>query len=366
MDEGGMDGMRLRLVLTSVVVPLLVIAAAVVGGRWAGGEVSADSRSAMTSALDSLPADTQVAGFTDWSRVRRVLGVGSTSTATGRAVLTDDAALRDLSTRSVIGQYAEEMHDAYGWSPADLDWEAYGQAQDGAAMVVRLGETVSFESVRSHLRELGYSRDGEVWTLEAESSAARSELGSALRAITLVPRQRLLVAADRPAYVLTVLQTIDRDAPSLLSVRSAADVATTLAGADSALLQSGGFTCQSTSLEGAGADVQAQARAAIDRAGTLVEPEFTGRALDAGSKTSETMRFALGFSSPTAAAQQLRVRTALVSGPFIGRSGRIEESLVLRSSSVRGSVALLRFRHDPDSTAYMTGDGPLLFAGCGS
>ena len=364
MDEGGMDGMRLRLVLISVVVPLLVVAAAIVGGRWAGGEVAADSRSAMASGLDSLPADTQVAGFTDWSRIRQVLGVGS-STASGRATLTDDAALRDLSTRSVIGQYTEEMHDAYGWSPADLDWEAYGQAQDGAVMVVRLGETVSFDSVRSHLRELGYVRDGRVWTLGAESSVARSALGSTLRAITVIPRQRLLVAADRAAYVSTVLETIDRDAPSLLSVRSAADVASALAGADSALLQSGPFTCESTSLKDDGPDVQAQARAAIDRAGDLVEPEFTGRALDAGSKTSQTMRFALGFRSPTAAAQQLRVRTALASGAFIGRSGRIEESLGLRSSSVRGSTALLRFRHDPDRTAYMTGDGPLLFAGCG-
>lgn len=365
MDEGGMDGMRLRLVLISVVVPLLVIAAAIVGGRFAGQEVAADTRSALTSGLDSLPADTQVAGFTDWSRIRQVLGVGSSSTASGRATLTDDAALRDLSTRSVIGQHSEEMHDAYGWSPADLDWEAYGQAQDGAVMVVRLGETVSFDSVRSHLRELGYVQGGRVWTLGAESPAARSALGSTLRAITVIPRQRLLVAADRAAYVSTVLETIDRDAPSLLSVRSAADVASALAGADSALLQSGPFTCESTSLKDAGADVQAQARAAIDRAGELVEPEFTGRALDAGSKSSETMRFVLGFRSPSTAAQQLRVRTALASGAFIGRSGRIEESLGLRSSSVRGSTALLRFRHDPDSTGYMTGDGPLLFAGCG-
>ncbi len=71
MDEGGMDGMRLRLVLMSVLVPVLVIAAAIVGGRWAGGAVAADTRSATTSALDSLPADTQVAGVTDWSRIRQ-------------------------------------------------------------------------------------------------------------------------------------------------------------------------------------------------------------------------------------------------------------------------------------------------------
>jgi hypothetical protein len=161
-----------------------------------------------------------------------------------------------------------------------------------------------------------------------------------------------------------VLRTIDGDAPSLLSVRSAADVASVLVGADSTLLQTGGFACQSTSLADAGADVQAQARAAIDRAGALRSPRYAGRALDAGSKRTETMRFALGFGSPGAAADQVGVRKALTTGPFIGRSGRVEESLVLRSATVRGSTAVLRFRHDPDSTAYMTGDGPLLFAGC--
>ena len=356
--------MRLRFVLISVVVPVLVIAVAVIGGRWAGGEVAADTRSATTSALDSLPADTQVAGITDWSRVRQALGVGSASTASGRATLTDDAALRDLSTRSVIGQFTEEMHDAYGWSAADLDWEAYGQAQDGAAMVARLGTSVSFASVRSHLRKLGYTLDGRVWTASSDQNGASPELVSTLSSVAVVPDRRLVVAADRPAYVSTVLETIDRGAPSLLSVRSAADVASTLAGADSILLQTGSFTCQSTSLEDAGADVRAQARAALDRAGELAEPEFSGRALDAGSKTSETIRFAFGFRSPTVAAGQLRTRTALASGPFIGRSGRVEDSLVLRSSSVRGSAAVLRFRLDPDSAAYMGGDGPLLFAAC--
>ena len=356
--------MRLRLVLISGLVPLLVIAAAILGGRWAGGEVAADTRSPLSSALDSLPADTQVAGFTDWARIREVLGVGAATTASARAALADDASLRDLSTRSAIGQVTEEMHDAYGWSPADLDWEAYGRAKDGAVMVARFDRSVSFDSVRAHLRKLGYSREGRVWTIDPDSTAAGHELASALGAITLLPRQRLVVAADRAAYVLTVLETIDRDAPSLLSVRSAADVASTLVGADSALLQTGPFACESTSLANQGPDVEAQARAAIDRAGDLVEPEFAGRALDGGSTSSETMRFALGFGSPAAAVRQRQVRTALASGPFIGRSGRVEDSLVLRSSGVRGSTVLLRFGHDPDSTPYMTGDGPLLFAGC--
>ncbi len=356
--------MRLRLVLMSVLLPVLVIATAIVAGRWTGDAVSADTRSATTTALDSLPADTQVAGVTDWSGIRQVLGVGSATTASDRAVLTDDAALRDLSTRSVLGAFTEELHDAYGWSPADLDWEAYGQANDGAVMVARLDESVSLSSVRARLAKLGYSRDGRVWTIGDGSGVSR-ELATTLNSVAVVDGQRLIVAGDRPAYVSTVLETIDRDAPSLLSVRSAADVASALAGADSMLLQSGAFSCDGASLADSGADVRAQARAALERAGELVEPEFAGRALDGDTRTTETLRFAFGFRSTAVASGQLRVRTALASGPFIGRSGRIEDSLVPRSSSVHGTTVLLRFEHDPDSTAYMTGDGPLLFAACG-
>lgn len=355
--------MHRRLVVTSVLAPLLVLAAAIVGGRWVNGEVAADTRSSLTAALDTLPADTLVAGFTDWSQIRRQLDLGSASTAAARAALTDDASLRDLSTRSVIGPYTEEVHDAYGWSAADLEWEVYGQARDGAVMAARLDGSVSFASVRSRLTSLGYSEDDGVWTVP-EDAEVSDELASTLGAIALVPRERLIIAADRPAYVLTVLETVDRTAPSLLSVRSAADVAGELVGADSALLQSGPFACEATSVEGQEADVQAQARAALQRAGGTVAPLFAGRALDAGTSTSERMRFALTFGSPAIAARQLEVRTALTTGPFIGRSGRLEDSLALRTSGVRGSTVALGFQHDPDSVAFMAGNGPLLFAGC--
>lgn len=357
--------MQLRIVVSSVLVPLLVVTLALSAGWWVDGKAAADTRSSLTVALDALPAETQVAGFTDWAGIRRELGLGSATTASARASLTDDASLRDLSTRSVIGQFTEEMHDAYGWSVADLDWEAYGQAKSGAVMVAHLDRSVSFASVRSHLDDLGYAESGGIWSLGADGrSSAGLDLTSTLASVVLVPRRRLVVAVDRPAYVSRVLKAIDRDAPSLLSVRSAKEVAGELVGADSALLQSGPFTCASTSLAGQGADVEAQARSAVDRAGQLVEPEFTGRALDAGTKSSEMMRFAMGFGSSATAAGQLRVRAALTSGPFIGRPGRIEDSLRLSASAVSGSTTSLRFHHDPDSTAYMTGDGPLLFAGC--
>lgn len=356
--------MRLRLGLVTVLVPLIAIVLAVVGGRQAGESAAGDARSSLTVGFDSLPADTQIAGFTDWSRIRRLLEVDEPRNAAERSELVDGASLRDLSTRSVIGPYAEEMHNAYGWSAADLLWEAYGQGQASATMVARLDDSVSRATIRSNLTKLGYVRDGRVWSIRADTSAVSSDLASTLGAIALVPDRDLVIAASEAAQVSEVLGTIDRDTPSLLSVRSAADVTRALAGADSVLVQAGPSACRSTTLETQDAEVLSQARAALGRADALVEPEFAGRALDGGTRSSEVMRFAFGFRSPSIAAQQAKTRASLAVGPFIGRSGRVEDSLVPLSSTARGSTAVLRFRHDPDSTAYMTGEGPLLFAGC--
>lgn len=354
--------MRLRFVLSWVLAPLLVIGVALAGGYWVSGRVG-DTRSSLTSALDSLPADTLVAGFTDWANIRERLDVGEASTAAGRATLNDDAALRDLSTRSVIGRFVEEMHDSFGWSVADLEWEVYGQAADGAAMVGRFDSAVSLSDVRGALRNLGYTQDGRVWS-SSESTPTTGDLSSTLASIAIVPAKRLVVAAARPTYVMTVLRAIDRDDPSLLSVSPVSEVAQALAGSDAAMIQSGPFACAGATLGKLSADVQAQAEAAIARTGDLADFTFAGRGLTDLANDNQRLKFAMGFDSPSQAATQLTTRKALARGAFIGGSGRVEDSLQLTGSRVEGSTATLQFDHDPVSATYMGGLGPVLFASC--
>jgi hypothetical protein len=358
--------MRLRVVLVSVLAPLLAVGVAIAGGFWASGH-TADSRSSLTAALDTLPADTQAAGFTDWSRIRQRLDLGSARTKAARAALNDDASLRDLTTRSALGRSVEEMHDSFGWSAADVDWEAYGQAADGSVMVAHLDRSVSLATVRAGLRKLGYLQDGRLWSVENSTDATVSnDLRGVLGAVAILPRQRLIVGSSTSTYVSTVLRVIDRKDPSLLSLRSARDVAGALGGSDTALLQSGPVACQATSLKDKSADVKAQGRAAVERAGGLAPVRYAGRGLFDRSAKHLTVRFAMSFDSPTRAAAQLRVRSELVTGPFIGREGRVEDSLKLAGSATDGSTVVLRFAHPPGSVDYMTGEGPLLFAGCGS
>jgi hypothetical protein len=361
----GVDTMHRRPILRVVLVPLVAIAVAVAAGSWASGR-EPDTRSSLTSAFDALPRGTLVAGFTDWAAIREDLGLGEASTTAGRAALADDASLRDLTTRSVLGGVIADMHTAYGWSAADLDWESYGRSPSGAAMVARFSGSVSIAAVEDRLDALGYTRRDGVWRLSADAGArVGAELAATLGNLAIDGRRRLIVAADRPSYVPTVLAAIRGDDPSALSIRALADVATTLAGSDTAVVQAGAFGCRATSLGSLGADVRAQAGAALARVGTLATPTFTGRGLIDGTPT-QTIRFAAAFRSPAQAADQSRIRAALATGPFIGRSGRIEDSLDLRGATASGSVATLSFDLDPDAAAYMSGEGPVLFASCPS
>lgn len=348
----------------AVLAPVVVIAVALSTGGWVADRVAADPRPPLASALDALPTGTVVAGFTDWSAIRAGLGLGDASTARARVALSDDASLRDLTTRSVLGASIDEMHSLYGWSAADVEWESYGQAAGGAALVARLAGSVSFDDVQKRLRSIGYTRSGETWVLGDEGRRTVGQgLAAALGTLAVLPDERLVVAVSEEAYAPTVLATVRHERASLLSRRPVAELATALAGSDTALLQARQEGCRSTAVGDSDPDVAAQAAAAVARAGRLAAPVFSGRGLVDGSPRQD-IRFVAAFDSPAEAAEQLRVRRALASGPFIGQSGRVEDSLDLVGATSSGGTATLRFDLDPDRGAYMAGEGPLLFASC--
>lgn len=341
---------RLSRGARTVIVPLLVVVVALCSGWWVGGRTSADARSSLASALDALPVSVDVAGVTDWAVIRETVGV-------------DDAVLRDLTTRSVLAGSIDGMRAAYGWSATDLDWEAFGQSAAGGVLVARLSGGVSVDGVEKGLRSLGYQRADDIWTLD-DSGKARigPELAAVLGAVAIVPRQRLIVAGPDIGAVRRGLAPTRHGARSLLDRRPVADLASALNGAQAVLLQSGSTICAATALP-ADSDVEAQAAAAVARAGRLASPIVAGRGLSDDGRHQD-LTFVAAFDSAGQAAEQARVRGALATGPFIGRSGLIEDSLQLTSATAEGAVTALRFDVDPDRGAYMSGEGPLLFAGC--
>jgi len=337
-------GMRHPLVfLASILVVVLAL-----GAGWWAAALRPDTRPALTSALDVLPFRTNVVGFTDWAQIREQPGL-------------DAAAQRDLTTRSVIDGSVEDLRDVLGWSADDVEWEVYGQDPAGAASVVRLDGSVSFDDLREKLRSSGYRQDGPTW-IAAESAG----FPDILSGVALVPRQRLVVMSGRNAQIPRVLDVIDGKARSLAASPAAAVTAQALAGSDSAILQGGTLGCESTAITGDDAR-ERQARAAVERAGTLEPYRYSGRGVvDTGGSGFSAQRvvFAMTFDSAVDASEQAQVRARLATGPFIGRNGQMDETLRLRSATADEATVRLDFAHDPDTDVFMTGTGPVLFATC--
>ena len=111
--------MRLR---TSVIAIIAVVLA--ITGGWAISRTSHDARAPLAQALDVLPADTRVAGFTDWAQIRSTLSLGRVTTANGRDTLVGNAFKRDLSARSILESFTTTLVTKYGWSIAVLRWES--------------------------------------------------------------------------------------------------------------------------------------------------------------------------------------------------------------------------------------------------
>lgn len=343
------------------VVSLLTMALAVSVG-WHASALRPDTRPALTSALDVLPASTTIVGFTDWGQIRDHLGLGDVDTRGERSTLTSEASKRDLATRSLIGRDVELMHHVLGWSAADADWEAFGQDRDGAASVIRLDRSISFDDVRGRLAAAGFVHKRETWTAGKHTT----RLPEILANVALLPRERLLVVSDHVRQISGVLDAVAGRAPSLASGPTAAATAQALAGSDSVILQAGRLACGTTAVAN-DAELERQARAAVDRVGTLEPYRFSGRGIvDRGGSGFSAQRvvFAMTFGSSVEASRQADVRSRLSTGPFIGRDGPIDETLRLRSAGADEATVRLDFAHDPDTDVFMTGTGPVLFASC--
>jgi len=320
---------------TSVLTAMAVVLALVTGCGVAG-----NGRGPLATALSAAPATAREASFTDWSRVRE----GELAAAVQQGMRDDTL------TRSVIATQAGSWRDAFGFPPQRLAWELTARSERGSALVVGWGEELDTDAVEAGLRRAGFEPDGGQW-VRSPDSALPAGLASVMVVVEIDVSTRVLRAADDPAVL--------RD-DALLDRRAVREVVAALGATPrSLLLQDGPAACAAAGVSGRGAQVAEQGAQAARRAGGLAEPLWSARAVDGDAFT-----VALAFDSPSTAARQARVRERLTTGPFIGRSGRVEDVLTRPRFSADEVVAVLRFTRDPGGASLMSTTGPLLFAGC--
>lgn len=365
-----MSGRRTTPVVP-VITALVVLAGALVAGVVAADR-SADPRPPVGRLAALAPASTLALNLTDWAQLRAAYADGlALRTDAQRAVLTAAAQAGDTGTRSVIGVSARAVDDLVGWAPWTIDWEGYLQLPEGGALIVALPAAQTPEALGQRLTSAGYTQGEDLagaarYSVDLPVLTERGIEGAEVfTQVAVLADQRLAVLASSVDAVRAVLRAATGQTRSLAADRTAAGVLTPLREAATLLLQRGEAACSSADPGSAGPEVRAQADAALARAGALQAYQWAARGIT-GVAPEQPGRLVLSFGFRTAglAGQQAEVRSRLTTGPLLGRSGQLEDSLVDPVVRQRGTTATIDFTRTADATGFMSATAPLLIAAC--
>lgn len=353
--------MRLRAPLIALVAVIVLVTSG-----WAASRTQPDARTPLASAAELLAANTRAASFTDWAKVRSELGVSSFAGDAEREAFIFRASEEDLSYRSLLEETALDMHTVYGWSPFNIDWEIYGQADDGALLSVGMGSGLSGSSVEARLREMGYTELDGIWSSTTDNRATVAPgQPTSLANIALLGGDRLILASDRLAYLRSALDRHRHNTRSFADVRSVRGVLAPLLGAASAVVLRSKDACEMSSLAEVTDAEKSQARNLVETLGPLAKMWHLGQGLFT-TTDGQKVRYAMEFGSAAEASQQVRIRRELTSGTIVGRVAQIEDFMVFIGARTSENTAILDFAVDESTNSALTeiGDGPMLFAAC--
>jgi len=348
-----------KLVLVAALV--LVLAAGVFTGvtLWRGAHRSEFERS-----LELLPADTLRASWTDWSGVRATLGVDEPTEPDAIREFTEKAFGSDLSAASSIDESAVALAINYGFSPANAEWELFGQSRDGAVMLLKLPESVDLGQVEDRLESLGYTppttADG-VWS-GGEDVVARIDptITPELEYLTVLADDHLIVSSDGAGYLETAVKAAKGDGGGLDG-----DALHGLAGqVDEPLAATafvGDFACEALAMSQADPEQQSAATNLVEDAGGI-NPV---RGLVVAAYADLRLRVAMAFESNEQAEANANARARLAQGPAPGQGEDFSDLFGVTKALRDGSTVVLDLQAVPDSYALSNLiSGPVLFESC--
>ena len=357
-----------RRVLLAVAALVLVFVAA--AGAWFGWNLV--QRSDLERAVESLPASTMRATWTDWSAVRRVAdgdGLGQSSTTRDVSGFVERAYELDLTSTSAVVDSTYVLNRRFGFSPIDAEWEIFGQSRKGAGVVMRLGEGTDVDAVESNLRRLGYTPPAEgagsggVWAgspdLVAQIDGA---LTPVMQNLVVLPEKRLVLMSDTAAYASSSAEVVSGSAGSLAEVEGVADLADAAGEPASAVLMASDFACVALGMAEADEEDQALADERIAEAGG-VSP-LAGVVLALAPDRSLTV--GMHFESEEQASHDLRPRTTLASGEAVGQGGTFEERFRVVEAVADGDLLVMDLEPTEPDLPVLSDlwQGPVLFATC--
>lgn len=345
----------MRLVASTVALVVVVVLVAVLGVHaWHDAH-----RSDLQQALDLAPKDASRYSWTDWAGVRTALGVSGTGQAADEA-LVDKGYDADLTPGSSITTSIDTLRSAFGFTPATMSWELLTQSTTGAALLMKVSDAVSFDTIRAHLTSAGFAgpQDG-VWDGSAVNGTGAVPI---LQYAALDPSRHLVVTSDDAGFLADVVGHLgDGSLPAPLG-----QVAGQVGDPLSAELYDGDYTCSHLAMANADATDQAQGDQLIAQAGK-VNPVLgfaMARSRTAGGKPGD-VRVAMAFADHDQAVTNATTRAKLASGDAPGQGGSFLDRFTLGEVAARGSVVTMDLRPiDGSPVLSDLSTGPLLFATC--
>lgn len=314
-----------------------------------------------------MPLATERLNFTDWSSVRLELRVYRDTEVSTMGSWLPRAFDDDLSPASIMADSASLLQQHFGFSPANTQWEAYGQAPSGQVEILRMNDTVDFASIQALLKKAGYpvpSSPNGVWAGGTDLvDSINTNIPTEFANIVLVPDQHLVLASSSLSYLKAAVATVEGKQQPLSSVDSLSRMLNNIDEPAAAVVWSRDFACADLAMSSADPDAQAQAQQAINAAGqTSPLVGFTLALGDDGVLTAAEQ-----FTSASVAQGDLKARASLATGPEYGRSSaNFSDDFTLQSATTKDATILLEMKPNhsgvfPLSSLY---SGPLVFATC--
>ncbi|MGN6161862.1 MAG: hypothetical protein ACTHOG_09205 [Marmoricola sp.] len=352
-----------RVAAIVVAIVLVLVAGSAIWARWWREQ----HPSGLLGAITTMPVATQRLGFTDWSAVRLELRVYRDAEVSTMSSWLQRAFEADLSPTSVMAPSGPALQKTLGFSPANAQWEAYGQAPNGQVEVVRLNDTVDFDGIRSLLRKAGYTAPKSstgAWTGGTDVLASIDpSISAEFSNLVLLPDQHLVLASSLPSYLAMDQAVVAGKQKALSSVDSVSTMLNNIDEPAAAVVWTRDFVCADLAMSNADADSQAQAQRAISAAGQITPLVGFTLALD----SEGVLTAAEQFTSASVAQGDLKARASLAIGPEYGRGPQnFSDDFTLESASTKNSTILLTMQPKrsgvfPLSSLY---SGPLVFATC--
>lgn len=327
-----------------------------------------ENRSTFRDALDVVPVESERLSFTDWSRVRDALNedLGDDPAPAAIEAMITKAYDTDLSASSSIEDSSVALQTYFGFSPATIEWEAYSQTADGAAMVVRLPDDLDPDSVRDHLTEIGFTKPADkngVWDGGIDLIAALDgTLTPKLQYVAVLEDEHLVVTSESHDYVQRAADVARGKKKSLGDSERARELVDSVDEPATAEFWVGDFACQDLAMRSGFAEDKAQAEALIEQAGKI--SPLAGLVMS--MRADRTFTVSELFENDDQASANLEARAKLIVGPAPGIGGSFSDNLELTSSETDGPTVQLVLKPRAP-TGFVLGafnHGPVLFATC--